>query len=59
MLHLQAALPMKESPIHFDIQDDHKVAQAALTWTVSIGNRKITGDRFLHPASRWLFMEDS
>jgi hypothetical protein len=46
MLHLQSSAPMKEVANQFRVQGDDKVAQAAVTWVLTIGDRKITGTDF-------------
>jgi hypothetical protein len=46
MTHEQATSPMSEKPLEIRIQGDARVAQAAVTWVLTIGPKQITGTDF-------------
>ncbi|HEY2572803.1 MAG TPA: nuclear transport factor 2 family protein [Verrucomicrobiaceae bacterium] len=46
MAHEQSEAPMSERPLEMKIQGDRKVAQAAVTWVLSKGNKEDHGTDF-------------
>lgn len=46
MAHQEAASPMHEEPLEMKIQGDEKVAQAAVTWVLTIGSKTVRGTDF-------------
>ncbi|CAN5709587.1 hypothetical protein BH11VER1_BH11VER1_13020 [soil metagenome] len=46
MAHQEAASPMNEKPLEMKIQGDERVAQAAVTWVLTIGSRQVHGTDF-------------
>ena len=46
MTHEQATSPMSEKPLEIRLQGDARVAQAAVTWVLTIGPKQITGTDF-------------